>query len=192
MTSPLQSQVPWMLSRACGFGAFVAFTAVVVLGLLAASGLLRRLGSKSTPDVTAFHRVLALVAWPLIVAHALLLLADPWLHATVAQLAWPFSLHVNARVFTGLGIFAAAALAATAATPWLQRRIRRVPWRAVHRTGSLVAYPLLAAHVIGAGTDVRHGVVHFVIVQVLVVIGVVVAVRIVAPRLPERRVAASS
>ena len=114
MTSPLQSQFPWMLSRACGFGAFVAFTAVVVLGLLAASGLLRRLGSNRKPDVTALHRVLALIAWPLI-----------------------------------------------------------------------------AAHVIGAGTDVRHGVIRFAIVQVLVVLAVIVLVRIAVARLPARRVATS-
>ena len=191
MTSPLQSQVPWMLSRACGFGAFVAFTAVVVLGLLAASGLLRRLGSNRRPDVTALHRVFALIAWPLIAAHALLLLADPWLHATVAQLAWPFSLHLKPRVFAGLGSFATAAFAATAVTPSLQRRIRRVPWRFVHRGGSLVAYPLLAAHVIGAGTDVRHGVIRFAIVQVLVVLAVIVLVRIAVARLPARREATS-
>src|SRR5947209_13047035 len=168
MGSSLNSQLPWMLSRACGFGAFAAFTGVVLLGLLAAGGVLRRLGIPRNAELTAFHRVLALIGWPLIAAHAALLLADPWLHATPAQIAWPFALHLRAHVFAGLGGCAVAVLALSSATPWLQRRARRVRWAAVHRVSGLAAYVLLSAHVLGTGTDVRHGIVRFAIVQALV------------------------
>jgi predicted ferric reductase len=190
MTTTLNSQLPWMASRACGFGAFVCFSAVAMLGLLAASGILRRAGSKRKPDVAAYHRVLALIGWPLIAAHALLLLADPWLHATLAQLAWPFRLHLGAAFWAGLAAPATAALAATSVTPWLQRRVRRVPGQRIHRVTSVAAYVLLSAHVLGAGTDVRRGIVHFAVVQAVALTALVFVARVVVPRLPARAASA--
>ena len=175
-----------MISRACGFGAFVCFSAVAMLGLLAASGLLRRAGSRRKPDVAAYHRVLALVGWPLLGAHALLLLADPWLHATLTDLAWPFRLNMNAAFWAGVAAPASAALGITAITPWLTRRIRRIPGPRVHRITSVVAYTLLCAHVIGTGTDVQRGVVHFAVVQVVALTALMFVVRVVAPHVPQR------
>lgn len=190
MTGDLHSQLPWMASRACGFGAFVAFSAVMMLGLLAASGILRRAGSRRTPDVTAFHRVLAMVGWPLIAAHALLLLADPWLHPTLGQVAWPFTLHLSAAFWAGLGAPAVAALAFTSISPLLQRRLRRLPGRGVHRATSMAAYVLLSAHIIGTGSDVRRGLVHFAVIQVLALTAIMVVVRVIVPRLPVRTASA--
>lgn len=182
----MSNQLPWMISRACGFGAFVCFSAVAMLGLLAASGILRRAGSRRKPDVAAYHRVLALVGWPLLAAHALLLLADPWLHATLVDLAWPFRLNMNAAFWAGVAAPASAALGITAITPWLTRRIRRIPGPRVHRITSVVAYILLCAHVIGTGTDVQRGVVHFAVVQVVALTALVFVVRVVTPRVPQR------
>ena len=187
MSSPLDQQLPWMASRACGFGAFVTFSAVVLLGLLAASGVLRRLGSRATPELTAFHRVLALVGWPLVAAHALLLLADPWLHPTLGQVAWPFALRMDRAFWAGFGTLAAITMLLATVTPWLQRRLRAMPWPAVHRVASLAAYGLLSAHVILAGSDTREGLVRFAVVQVVVLAGLFAAVRTVAPRLPQRQ-----
>jgi predicted ferric reductase len=186
MSSSLDSQLAWMASRACGFGAFVTFSAVVMLGLLTASGLLRRAGSRRTTDLAAWHRVLALVGWPLIAAHGLLLLADPWLHPTLTQVAWPFAMHLHKAFWAGLGALATIALAVSTATPWLQRRLPAVPWPAVHRVASVMAYVLLSVHVIGAGSDTGGGLVRFAVVQVLAAAGLIAALRVVTPRLPVR------
>jgi predicted ferric reductase len=186
MSSSLDSQLAWMASRACGFGAFVTFSAVVMLGLLTASGLLRRAGSRRTTDLAAWHRVLALVGWPLIAAHGLLLLADPWLHPTVTQVAWPFGMHLHKACWAGFGAVTVVALALATATPWLQRRLRAVPWPAVHRIASVIAYAAMSVHVIGAGSDTGRGLVRFGVIQVLALTGLIAALRVVAPRLPPR------
>jgi predicted ferric reductase len=182
MSSSLDSQLPWMASRACGLGAFVTFSAVVMLGLLAASGLLRRAGSRRTPELAAWHRVFALVGWPLLAAHALLLLADPWLHPTVMQLVWPFGLPMPRAFWAGFGAIATVVLAVSTATPWLQRRLRGVPWPAVHRVAGVTAYVLLSIHVVGAGSDTGRGLVRFAVVQVLALTGLLAAIRVVTLR----------
>lgn len=187
MTSSLHDQLPWMASRACGFGAFLTFSAVVMLGLLAASGLVRRIGSRATPELTAFHRVLALVGWPLVAAHALLLLADPWLHPTLAQVAWPFALRMDRAFWAGLGTVAVVAMALATATPWLQRRVRSLPWPAVHRVASLAAYVVLSVHVIAAGSDTTRGLVRFAVIQVIVLAVLLGVVRALLPRVPAAR-----
>jgi predicted ferric reductase len=183
----LHSHLAWIVSRACGIGALVAFSAVFMLGLLAASGVLRRLGSKQTPAVTAFHRVLAYVSWPLIATHALVLLADPWLKPTPLELAWPFSLHMKAAFWAGLGLVATACFTLTTLTPWLAKHATRVPWQQVHRVASLAAYGLLCAHVLGAGTDFKHGAARLAVVQLFALAGVVVVLRVVIPLLPAQR-----
>jgi predicted ferric reductase len=183
----LHSHLAWMISRACGIGALVAFSAVFMLGLLAASGVLRRVGSKQTPAVTAFHRVLAYVSWPLIAAHALVLLADPWLKPSPLQLAWPFSLHMKAAFWAGLGVVATACFMLTTLTPWLAKHATRVPWQQVHRVASLAAYCVLCGHVLGAGSDFGQGVARLAAIQLIALSGVFVVLRVVIPLLPAQR-----
>jgi hypothetical protein len=73
--------------------------------------------------------------------------------------------------------------AVSTATPWLQRRLPAVPWPAVHRMASVMAYVLLS-HVNGAGSDTGGGFDRFAVIQVVVAAGLIAAMRVVTPRLP--------
>jgi DMSO/TMAO reductase YedYZ heme-binding membrane subunit len=95
-------------------------------------------------------------------------------------------MHLHKALWAGFGAVAVLALALATATPWLQRRLRAVPWPAVHRIASVIAYAAMSVHVIGAGSDTGRGLVRFGVIQVLALTGLIAALRLVAPRLPPR------
>jgi DMSO/TMAO reductase YedYZ heme-binding membrane subunit len=101
----------------------------------------------------------------------------------LTQIAWPFGMHLHKAFWAGLGAVATFAPAVSTATPWLQRRLPAVPWPAVHRMASVMAYVLLS-HVNGADSDTGGGFDRFAVIQVVVAAGLIAAMRVVTPRLP--------
>lgn len=143
------SQLLWFVSRGSGLLLFVAFSAVVVLGIATRLGS----GPKRLPRfVTAeFHRTLALFAVVLLALHVVTALLDPyvsigWLAATV-----PFVSHYRPLVL-GLGTLAVDIFGAVLVTSLLRRRLGYRWWRAVHWL-AYASWPIALVHAFTAGPD---------------------------------------
>jgi len=150
----------WLASRASGTVALVMVTASVLIGLLMASGLLRRPGLKR--NLVAVHEHAALVALVLIAVHGITLLGDRTLHPGPVGILVPLATRYRPG-YTALGILSGYVAAALGLSFYLRRRIGGRRWRQLHRF-TVVAYLLGVTHAIGAGSDasipaVRYGLV---------------------------------
>ena len=139
----------WLAARASGLVALGLVTASVALGLLMASGLLRRPGLKRS--LLAVHEHTALVALGAMVVHGATLLADRWLHPGLGGVLVPFTMAYR-TAFTGLGIIAAYLAALLGLSFYARRGIGARRWRKAHRL-TVVVYVLAVVHALGAGTD---------------------------------------
>ncbi|MBJ7355034.1 MAG: ferric reductase-like transmembrane domain-containing protein [Thermoleophilaceae bacterium] len=138
----------WLASRACGVVAIAMLTFTVIVGLM--QGGRMPLGFKAR-DLTRIHEFSSLAAIVAIVAHGVLLLADPWLAPTVAQIAVPFQLEYR-PVYTGLGITAGWIAVLLGLSYYIRDQIGIKRWKTLHRF-TIIAYALSVVHVLGAGTD---------------------------------------
>jgi methionine sulfoxide reductase heme-binding subunit len=138
----------WLSARAAGIVAYLALSAAVVLGLAMA---LRVAPVSARPALRAAHERIAVVSLVALAAHALFLLADPWLKAGLAGIVVPFA-NPYRPFWTGLGVLAAYLATALSLSYYARRRIGSRRWRSAHRLIP-VAWALAAVHVIGAGTD---------------------------------------
>ncbi|MHB8241524.1 MAG: ferric reductase-like transmembrane domain-containing protein [Solirubrobacteraceae bacterium] len=139
----------WLASRASGIVALVLVTASVLIGLLMASGLLKRPGLKRS--LVSFHEHTALVALVLIAVHGITLLGDRTLNPGPVGILLPFAMSYRPS-YTALGILSGYLLAALGLTFYVRKRIGGKRWRQMHRA-TVVAYVLGVAHAIGAGSD---------------------------------------
>ncbi len=139
----------WLASRSAGVVALLAITASVILGLLMANGLPRRRGA--TRVMVSLHESTALVGLVAIAVHGVTLLGDPWMHATLGQLAVPFTIEYR-PLWTSLGIIGGWIAVLLGLSFYARRRIGMKLWRKLHRA-TVVAWALSLAHTIGAGTD---------------------------------------
>ncbi len=138
----------WLASRSAGIVAYVLLSLGVVIGLAMA---LRLAPVRLRGALRLGHERIALLALAAIAAHGLLLLGDPWLRPTIAQLVLPLSLDYR-PFWTALGICAADLAAVLSLSYYARRRIGSRRWRQAHRLIP-IAWGLAALHVIGAGTD---------------------------------------
>lgn len=143
--------LPWIVARATGIGAFVALTALTVLGLL----FRRPAGAepKVHPEsVLRFHVALGPAVLALVVAHVGALLADRYAGVGWVALVVPGSARYRPGAVT-YGMVAAWLVLLVAATAGLAGRGVIGPrWALVHR----LAYPafvLTWVHGVFAGSD---------------------------------------
>jgi methionine sulfoxide reductase heme-binding subunit len=139
----------WLASRASGVVALGLVTASVGIGLLMASNLLRRPGSKRV--LVKLHEHLALTGLVAIAVHGITLLGDSWLKPGISGVTVPFVMSYR-PLFTGLGIVAGYLAALLGLSFYARRRIGTRLWRKLHRATSAV-YVLGVVHALGAGTD---------------------------------------
>ncbi len=149
----------WLASRAAGGLALLLVTVSVLVGLLMASGLLRKPGLKKR--LLGLHEHTALVALVAIAVHGIALLGDRTIAPGPVGVLVPFMTPYRAA-YTGIGILAGYAIAMLALTFYMRRRIGARRWRQMHRF-IVAAYVLSLAHTLGAGSDaeipaVRYGV----------------------------------
>jgi sulfoxide reductase heme-binding subunit YedZ len=144
-------QIFWVASRALGIVAFVLLAVSVGLGL-AMSGRLAR-GPGLPAKIKRLHEACTLVTLGLIVAHAGVLLADGYLHPTLADITLPFALGYR-PVWTGIGIIAGWLAIILGLSFYARKWIGVKTWRWLHRW-TLAVYVLALAHAVGAGTDGR-------------------------------------
>ena len=142
----------WLAIRGSGLTAWALLTAVVVWGILLKTQVLGRLAAPM--KLLDLHRWLGVLALGFLVVHLGLLLIDPAVHFTVAQILVP-----------GLAPWQTTAVAFGSVAFWLLvpvsflGRLRAKMGRAGNRWFSrahLIAYaawPLATAHYVLAGTD---------------------------------------
>jgi methionine sulfoxide reductase heme-binding subunit len=139
----------WLVSRASGTVALLLVTLSVLMGLLMASGLLKRPGLKRS--LVAVHEHVALVALVSIAVHGIALLGDRSINPGPLGVLLPFNMAYR-PVYTGLGIISGYLIAALALSFYARKRIGGGRWRRMHRW-TVLAYVLGVAHSIGAGSD---------------------------------------
>ena len=149
----------WLASRAAGGLALLLVTVSVLIGLLMASGLLRRPGLKKR--LLGLHEHTALVALVAIAVHGITLLGDRTIAPGPVGVLVPFMTPYRAA-YTGVGILAGYVIAVLGLSFYARRRIGARRWRQMHRF-LVAAYVLSLAHTLGAGSDaeipaVRYGV----------------------------------
>ena len=139
----------WLLSRASGTVALVLVTVSVLIGLLMASGLLKKPGLKRS--LVASHEHLALIALVAIAVHGIALLGDRTLNPGPIGVLVPMQISYR-PVYTSLGIISGYLTAALALSFYARKRIGGGRWRRIHRY-TVLAYVLGVAHALGAGSD---------------------------------------
>jgi methionine sulfoxide reductase heme-binding subunit len=152
----------WITSRAAGFAALVLASLAVSLGLLMSTKLLKG----RTTELRTAHDTLALSTIAAIVVHAGALLADSYVHLSVADIAIPF-LSSYKTIWTSIGIVAGWGLALLGLSYYARRWVGAVRWRKLHRFTAL-AWLAGLVHALGEGTDA--GQVWFLAMIALVVI----------------------
>lgn len=166
MTSPLL----WYLNRGTGVVLLIAFTATVVLGVLAT-------GRSTTPLWPRFitqglHRALAASTVLMLAAHVVSAVVDEYVDIRWWQALVPFG--ATYRPFwLSLGTLAFDLMLAAAGTSLLRHRMRHGLWRAIH-VSTYAVFGLGVVHGIGIGTDAGEP------WSVAVTVGCVVAVLLAA------------
>jgi methionine sulfoxide reductase heme-binding subunit len=137
----------WITSRAAGFAALVLASLAVSLGLLMSTRLLKG----RTTELRTAHDTLALSTIVAIVVHAAALLADSYVHFSVADITIPF-LSSYKTIWTSIGIVAGWGLALLGLSYYARRWVGAVRWRKLHRFTAL-AWLAGLVHALGEGTD---------------------------------------
>lgn len=143
------SQLFWTLSRGTGIAAMVLAGLSVTTGLLASRA--RPLRFKKLTEKKELHEALSMATIVAVIAHAVLLLFDPWLNAGIAGITVPFVLDYR-PIFTGIGIIAGYGLIVLGLSYYVRNWIGVSRWRTAHRFTS-VFWLLGLVHTFGAGTD---------------------------------------
>ena len=147
MTTSAGTHLFWITSRAAGTSAMILASATVAFGL-AMSG---RLVKGSLSDRRTVHEILSLSVMVAIAVHAISLLGDGYLRATVLDVTLPFAFAYK-QVWTSLGIVCGWALLALGLSYYLRGRIGPARWRSIHRF-TLLAWLGALMHAFTEGTD---------------------------------------
>jgi methionine sulfoxide reductase heme-binding subunit len=137
----------WITSRAAGFAALVLASLAVSLGLLMSTKLLKG----RTTELRTAHDTLALSTIVAIVIHAVSLLADSFLHPSIADITIPFVSSYK-TIWTSIGIVAGWSLVLLGLSYYARRWVGAVRWRKLHRFTAL-AWLAGLVHALGEGTD---------------------------------------
>ncbi len=143
----------WYFARGTGVVSLVLLTLVMVAGVGSRSG--RPVFGLPRFAVALVHRNASLIASCLIVAHVLLLLADPYAQLRLLDVLVPFGAAYR-PAWVGFGTLALDLIAALVITSLLRGRLGPRTWRAVHWF-AYAAWPIAWMHGIGSGTDRGSG-----------------------------------
>ena len=182
------SALTWDLARTGGFLAYGLLTLSIALGL----ALSLHWYSRSWPRwaTTDLHRYVTLLTLVFIGVHTIAVWLDPFMTFRLIEIVVPFTSHYR-PIWTALGIIGAYLALAIWLSERIQRRIGYAWWRRLHYA-TFAAYALTTIHGLADGTDTRTvwGVVIYGGSMLLV--GSLLAVRLLAPHAqsrPHRRVA---
>lgn len=139
----------WLTARTLGICAWVASSAVVIIGLTMST---RLFGSRvSMRSMTTLHRAAATFTLIFVVGHILSLIPDPYAKLTLLDAFVP-GLAPNNTFATALGTIAFLSLIVVSLAGIFRSRFSAKAWKAVHSVAYIV-WPLVSIHYIVMGTD---------------------------------------
>ena len=148
----------WYVTRAAAISAYVTLSSTVILGLGRSLSRTARLRTPWTLDEA--HQFLAVLTAGFVALHLLSLVLDPLLPFPLLNLVVPVD-EPYRPLAVDLGVLGLYAVVVVLLSSWLRRRIAYARWRMLHYT-SFVAFVLVTAHGIFAGSDTGETWMHFV------------------------------
>lgn len=140
----------WYLSRSSALVSYLMFWLSMVLGLMMTNRLARLW--PGGPAAFDLHQHTSLLGLAFALFHALILMGDQWIKATISQILVPFTYSGYQPERVGVGQVTLYGLAVIALSFYLRPWIGRSGWRAIHFL-SFVAFIAALAHGILSGTD---------------------------------------
>lgn len=140
----------WYLSRSSAFVAYILLWLSMVFGLLMTNKLARVW--PGGPTAFDLHQHASLLGLAFALFHALILLGDRYVQATLFQVLVPFQYSGYEPLWVGLGQVAFYTLAMVGLSFYVKDRIGRRTWRLIHFL-SFVVFALALMHGIWSGSD---------------------------------------
>jgi methionine sulfoxide reductase heme-binding subunit len=144
MTDPSQ-YLFWITTRAAGTTAMIFASASVGVGLAMGTKLMK------APDRRNLHQTLAVATMVAIAVHAVTLLLDSYLHASVLDVVVPFVFSYK-TLPTSIGIIAGWGIVILGLSYYLRGRIGYQRWKLLHRFTAL-AWLFGLIHTFTTGSD---------------------------------------
>lgn len=145
-----QPKVYWYLSRSSAIVAYALLWLAMLFGLLI-TGKLSRLWPGG-PTAFELHQHTSLLGLTFALFHALILMGDSYIKASLQQILIPFNYTGYETVWVGLGQLALYGLALVGLSFYVKKYIGRSLWRLIHFL-SFIIFVLALAHGIWSGTD---------------------------------------
>jgi methionine sulfoxide reductase heme-binding subunit len=139
----------WLILRAAGVAAYVAFFLSVAWGLLSSTSLITKRISK--PTSTAFHATVASAGLAFLAIHMAFLFVDRFVPFGLSDLFMPLK-SAYRPVPVAFGIVAMYGMVIVLVSSWVRKRLGTVWWRRLH----LLAVPMFTLtllHGLFAGSD---------------------------------------
>jgi methionine sulfoxide reductase heme-binding subunit len=177
----MSSSALWYLSRATGLVSFVLLSLVVVLGaVLSAKG--------KVPGLPRFagvglHRNVALMSLVLLAIHIVTAVVDPYVTIGWLSVVLPFTSSYE-PLWVGLGSLAIDLTVALVVTSLLRFKIGIRTWKKIHWL-AYAAWPIAAAHGIGAASDLQSGALFAVVLATIAAVATSVAWRLHVATMPK-------
>ncbi|WP_448542263.1 hypothetical protein [Roseiflexus sp.] len=140
----------WYLSRSSAFVAYILLWLSMVFGLLMTNKLARVW--PGGPTAFDLHQHASLLGLAFALFHALILLGDHYIQATLFQVLVPFQYSGYEPLWVGLGQAAFYGLAIVGLSFYVKDRIGRRAWRLIHFL-SFAIFVLALMHGIWSGSD---------------------------------------
>ena len=139
----------WYFSRAAGISAYLALTLSMLWGLLLSTSLADRWIARGRS--VELHKWISAVALALILAHALVLVGDPFVRYDLVDVLVPFA-STYRSIAVALGVLSAYATVVVLGSFWLRRLLGQRTWCALHML-SFPTFGLITLHGMLAGSD---------------------------------------
>jgi sulfoxide reductase heme-binding subunit YedZ len=139
----------WIILRAAGVAAYVAFFLSVAWGLVSSTSLITKRISK--PASTAFHATVASAGLAFLAIHLIGLFVDRFVPFGLSDMLIPLK-SAYRPISVAFGIIAMYGMVIVLASSWVRKRIGTVWWRRLH----LLAVPMFTLsllHGLFAGSD---------------------------------------
>lgn len=140
----------WYLSRSSAFVAYILLWLSMVFGLLMTNKLARVW--PGGPTAFDLHQHTSLLGLAFALFHALILLGDRYIQATLAHVLVPFQYSGYEPFWVGLGQLGFYGLAIVSLSFYVKDRIGRRAWRLLHFL-SFAVFALALLHGIWSGSD---------------------------------------
>jgi len=166
----MNPQFWWYVARAAGIVGWLFLTAAVLWGILLSTDLFPT--HRRPAWLLDLHRALGGLAVCTIAIHLGALVADNYVHFTIADLTIPFASEWKTWQ-VALGVVAFWGVVVVEATSLAMKHLPRRVWRAVHLT-SYVTFLLTSLHGTFAGTDATNSL--YVATSIITTVALMLAV----------------